>query len=136
MILRTLWTLVFLAYFGFAQAASTDTIPTASSDGVPLWVFILAAYVFVCGLIALPLVRPPLMEWYRSSDWFIFGTGPVDILLRQVGFRLGFELFIFGISCVIGSLGGAIYAVSRRLGGANEAPIGTAGKEAPADADR
>ena len=93
------------------------------SDAVPTWMFVAVAYAFVAGLIALPLVRPPLIEWYRSSTWFIFGSGPVDILLRQIGFRLSFELFIFGISCVIGSLGGAIYVIARRYTAVRRAAV-------------
>lgn len=102
-------------------AASDVAARSPQSDEVPIWMFILAAYAFVAGLITLPLVRPPLIEWYESSTWLIFGSGPIDILFRQIGFRLSFELFVFGISCAIGSLGGAIYVISRRYGALKEA---------------
>jgi hypothetical protein len=38
---------------------------------------------------------------------------PTDILFKQVIARVGFELFVFGIACVVGGLGGWIYAVYR-----------------------
>jgi hypothetical protein len=105
-------------------AASNVAAKSPQSDGVHIWMFILVAYAFVAGLITLPLVRPPLIEWYSSSTWIIFGNGPIDILFRQIGFRLSFELFTFGISCVIGSLGGAIYVIGRRYGAVKGAAEG------------
>jgi len=82
------------------------------SQSDPLTI-IVAIYAVIAGLICLPLVRPPLAKWYRSGFWFIGGSGPVEILLKQVGYRLGFELFIFALSCVFGALGGWIFALYR-----------------------
>ncbi len=76
----------------------------------------LAGYILVSGLFALLLVRPPLMRWYRSQIWLVTGTGPVDILFRQIGFRVGFELFIYAIACLVGSLGGWLFVFLRGRG--------------------
>ena len=73
----------------------------------------LEIYAPIAGLISLPVVRPPFAKWYNSSRWLIFGRGPVDILLKQVFYRLGFELFVFALSCAFGALGGWIIALYR-----------------------
>jgi len=52
------------------------------------------------GLLDIFIVRRPLMAWYRGGWWYIRGAGPVDILLKQIWYRLGFEVFIFFISCI------------------------------------
>jgi hypothetical protein len=76
----------------------------------------LAGYILVSGLFGLMLVRPPLMRWYRSQVWLVAGTGPVDILLRKIWFRLGFELFIYAIACVVGAIGGWLLVFFMRRG--------------------
>lgn len=63
-------------------------------------------YVLVAGLFCHGFVRRPLMRWYRSQSFIVFGNGPVDILLRQIGYRLGFEGFILFVSCLFGASGG------------------------------
>jgi hypothetical protein len=80
----------------------------------PVIAICLLTYVVVTGFIGLSVVRPPLIGWYRSQWWFIRGTGPVDILFKQIGFRLGFEFFIYGVSCVFGALGGFLWVVLRK----------------------
>lgn len=74
----------------------------------------LAGYVLVSGLFGLALVRPPLIRWYRSQFWFVRGTGPVDILLKQIWFRLGFELFTYVLACAVGAVGGWLFVFLRR----------------------
>ncbi|MGA9796690.1 MAG: hypothetical protein WBQ17_14285 [Rhizomicrobium sp.] len=71
----------------------------------------LEIYAAIAGLICLPIVRPPFAKWYRSSFWLISGSGPVEILLKQVFYRLGYELFVFGLSCAFGAVGGWIIAL-------------------------
>jgi hypothetical protein len=83
----------------------------AQAHPIVFWTII--AYVFVAGLVFWPVVRRPLMNWYRSGMFFISGKSPVDILLKQVGYRLGFEAFIFALSCVFGALGGWVFVLSR-----------------------
>lgn len=75
----------------------------------------LMSYVLISGLLGLVIIRPPLINWYKSGSWFIWGSGPVDILFRQIGFRLGFEFFIFAVACIVGSLGGNLAALFKLL---------------------
>ena len=95
-------------------------VPTASSpkdegSGIPAWVVPAGtAYIFVAGLITLPLVRRPLISWYRSNLWIISGSSPVDILFKQIGFRISFEAFIVAVSLVLGPLGGWLVVMARR----------------------
>lgn len=63
-------------------------------------VWIIAIYMLIAGLVSLRIVRPPMINWYKSSSFFVFGKNPVDIFLKQVGYRAGFELFVFAISCL------------------------------------
>jgi hypothetical protein len=56
-------------------------------------------------------VRPPFARWYRSNLWIVSGNGPVDILLKQIVYRVGFELFILAVSCGLGAIGWWIVAV-------------------------
>lgn len=76
-------------------------------------VFVFILYTGIAGMMTLQVVRPPLMKWYNSQGWLIRGTGPVDILLKQVGYRLSFEVFIFDLACAFGSVGGW-YLVMRK----------------------
>jgi hypothetical protein len=81
---------------------------------------VLEIYAAVAGLICLPIVRPPFARWYRSGFWIISGAGPVEILLKQVFYRLGYELFVFALSCIVGVFGGwilAFFLYGRRKGG-------------------
>jgi uncharacterized protein len=75
-----------------------------------------AGYVLVSGLFGLALVRPPLIRWYRSQFWFVRGAGPVDILLKQIWFRLGFELFTYVLACAVGAVGGWLFIFLRHRG--------------------
>jgi uncharacterized protein len=76
----------------------------------------LAGYILVSGIFGLALVRPPLIRWYRSQFWFVRGAGPVDILLKQIWFRLGFELFTYALACLVGAFGGWLFVFLRRRG--------------------
>ena len=97
-----------------ASTAQTERDTSEAQPGLPPWIGrILLAYFMLAGLALLPLVRPPLIGWYQNQAWLIFGSGPVDIFLRQIGFRLGFELFIYGVSCLVGALGGWLFYVFR-----------------------
>jgi uncharacterized protein len=82
----------------------------------PLFVKGLAAYVLIAGLLGLAVVRPPLIDWYRSQIWIMGGSGPVDILFKQIGFRLSFEFFTYALACVFGALGGWLLVVFRPRG--------------------
>ncbi len=68
-------------------------------------------YAVIAGLICLPIVRPPFARWYSSGFWLIRGRGPVDILLKQVFYRVGYEFFVFALSCAFGAIGGWILAL-------------------------
>ena len=68
-------------------------------------------YAAIAGLICLPIVRPPFARWYRSGFWLVSGRGPVDILLKQIFYRLGYELFVLALSCAFGAVGGWIIAL-------------------------
>ena len=55
------------------------------------------------------IVYPRMMSWYNSTTWFIFGTGPMDILKRQIIFGLQVRFWSVVIGIVVGCLGGAFY---------------------------
>ena len=78
----------------------------AANDDISGWTIVLWIYVLIAGFITWSTVRRPLINWYRSSVWLVSGKGPIDILLKQVGYRLTFELFIFGLACAFGAFGG------------------------------
>lgn len=94
--------LMFAAIFIYADTE------TNSPSGLRFFWIIFGVYALVSGIVTLRLVRPPLIGWYSSSVWFIRGSGPVDILFRQIGMRISFEVFILVLSCIFGSLGGWI----------------------------
>jgi hypothetical protein len=71
----------------------------------------LGIYATIAGLIRLPIIRPPFARWYRSGFWIIIGAGPVEILLKQVFYRLGYEMFVFALSCAFGAVGGWVLAL-------------------------
>ena len=68
-------------------------------------------YVAWATFYGIKIVRGSLMNWYNSQAFFVAGKGPVDIFLKQIGFRIGWEIFVLFASAVVGSLGGAIYMV-------------------------
>jgi hypothetical protein len=80
----------------------------------PTLFLILLAYVGLSGLVGLTVVRPPLARWWNSQFILVSGPGLADVLLRQLGYRLAFELCVFAIACIYGSLGGWIYVLSRQ----------------------
>ena len=74
---------------------------------------VLAGYFFVSGLVFLKVPRTPLIAWYQSQGWFFTGTGPVDILFKQIGSRISIEAFAFVLSAIVGGLGGAYWILLR-----------------------
>lgn len=76
--------------------------------------YIILIYVLIAGFISLRIVRPPFINWYKSSIFIISGKNPIDILLREIGYRILFELFVFAISCLVGSLGLWILALRKK----------------------
>jgi|CXWL01.1.fsa_nt_gi hypothetical protein len=98
-----------------SQSAPTDdqVLPTGDSKELSTWQKMLTGYVLFSGILGLAIVRPPLIRWYKSQTFLIGGKGPVDILLKQVGYRLGFEIFVYALSCIVGAAGGWIYVLLR-----------------------
>lgn len=82
-------------------------------DAHPYLFWSIVIYVLVSGLMLFADVRRPLIRWYQSQTWFVTGSGVIDILLKQIGYRFSVELFAFGVACVLGSLGGNIYVINR-----------------------
>ena len=78
-----------------------------------LGIFVLG-YVVLAGLVCFPLIRRPIVHWYKSQTWFIHGSGVIDIMLKQIGMRLTVEMLAFGIACVVGPLGLWLYVVRRK----------------------
>ncbi|MGK5090447.1 hypothetical protein WDW89_00370 [Deltaproteobacteria bacterium TL4] len=70
---------------------------------------VIGIYVAWATFYGIKLVRSPLMNWYNSQSFFVSGSGPVDIFIKQIGFKLGWEAFVLGASAIVGSLGGAVY---------------------------
>ena len=74
---------------------------------------ILIAYIVISGLMMFGDVRRLLMRWYRSQVWLVSGNGVLDILFKQIGYRLTVELFAFIVACIVGSIGGNIWIIMR-----------------------
>ena len=68
-------------------------------------------YVLWATFCGIKIVRKPLMNWYNSQSFFVRGSGPVDIFIKQIGFRLSWEGFVLVASAIVGCLGGAIYTI-------------------------
>ena len=79
----------------------------------PILFWILIGYILASGLMLFADIRRPLVHWYQSQTWFVSGSGALDILFKQIGYRLSVELFAFGVACVLGSLGGNLYVLYR-----------------------
>lgn len=75
--------------------------------------YILLTYVGLSGLVALTVVRPPFARWWNSQLILVSGSGLTDVLLRRLGYRIAFELFVFAMACIYGSLGGWVYVLLR-----------------------
>lgn len=73
--------------------------------------WIAVAYIVVSAFMVLGFIRRPLIRWYRSQSWFLYGDGVIDILFKQIGNRLAVEVFAFLIACIIGSIGGNVIAL-------------------------
>lgn len=52
-------------------------------------------------LLCVFVVRPPMMRWYRGQARFYSGSGSVQIMLRQIGDRIGMEVFALFISFIV-----------------------------------
>ncbi len=83
--------------------------PAAKLTGILL----LAGYLLVSGLVFLRVPRTPIIAWYLAQGWFFTGTGPVDILFKQIGSRISIESFAFTVSAIVGGLGGAYWVLLR-----------------------
>lgn len=67
----------------------------------------LLPYLFWSTYWGIQLVHRPITEWY--SGLFVFGTGIVNLFLRQLGLVLAMYLIVIpGIGLLVGALGGAI----------------------------
>ena len=82
-------------------------------DDHPIVLYVLIAYIVISGLMMFGDIRRPLVNWYRSQGWVMAGNGPIDILFKQIGYRLTVEAFAFGVACLMGSIGGNIYIIMR-----------------------
>ena len=82
-------------------------------DAHPILGLFFAVYVLVAGLFVLPLVRRPVMVWYRSQRWYVRGKDPIEILFKQIGMRANVEFFAFMLACLVGALGGWLYVILR-----------------------
>lgn len=98
---------------GTVEESSPGVLATISSavsntfSGI-LWIFVFL-YVMWGAYWGCQIVYPRMLEWYNSSTWLIFGTGPMDILKRQIIFGLQVRFWAIVIGTVVGCLGGAVY---------------------------
>jgi hypothetical protein len=83
--------------------------PVEVSPEVSIFDIALLLYFLASGLIMWPLVRP----WFNGMYIFAWGRSFVENFFRLIWYRLLFEILVFIVSCVIGSLGGWIYAVRK-----------------------
>lgn len=79
----------------------------------PILGLIIIVYVLISGLMVFADVRRPLIRWYRSQAWLVSGTNVLDILFKQIGYRLTIETFAFIVSCFVGSIGGSVWVILR-----------------------
>ncbi|RYC30310.1 hypothetical protein D3273_19270 [Lichenibacterium minor] len=99
---------------------TASVLPPADEGPIadhPILSILIAIYILVAGVIVLPLVRRPVMAWYRSQRWYVRGKDPIDILFKQIGMRANVEFFAFMVACLVGALGGWIYVFMRAQGG-------------------
>lgn len=73
----------------------------------------LALYIVSAGVITLGVVRPALINWYHSRTYWIGGTGRADLLFKLIGSKVSFEIFVLVVSCIVGALGGWVYAMRK-----------------------
>ena len=73
-----------------------------------LWI-VLFLYILWGAYWGCQIVYPRMLAWYKSSTWLIFGTGPMDILKRQIIFGLQVRFWAIVIGIVVGCLGGGFY---------------------------
>jgi hypothetical protein len=85
-------------------------------DDFPPGLMQLFLYAVPCGLIGMFLVRPPMIGWYRSNIFITSGRGAADLLWKSIVRKIGFEMTIFFVAVVVGSLGGAVIVVLFVLG--------------------
>ena len=74
---------------------------------------ILILYVRCAGILTRGVVRPALLDWYHSKTYWVGGSERTDVILKLLGSRVSFEAFAFVASCIVGALGGWIYAMRR-----------------------
>ena len=94
-------------------ALVTGIILVASQKSRLLGLLVILAYFLVSGLVFLKVPRSRIMDWYRSQTWLFMGTGPVDILFKQIGARITVEAFAFAVSAIGGGLGGVYWVLLR-----------------------
>jgi len=73
-----------------SQTPPTNAEPLSQTQSIDVLV--------VSILLDLLIVRRPFMAWYRRQLLFMRGSNSVDILFKQIGNRLFFEAFIFGLT--------------------------------------
>lgn len=103
---------------GKAESAKTEptspglfsTIVSGISTGSSLflWMF-LFLYVMWGAYWGCQIVYPRMLAWYKSSNWLIFGTSPMDILMSQIAFGVQVRFWAVVIGIIVGCLGGAFY---------------------------
>jgi uncharacterized protein len=86
----------------------STTSPATAFEISPLAILFLV-YVFVAGVVTWRSVR----RWNLWNGIFIgaWGSSFIENLIRLILYRIGFELFIFGMACIFGALGGWIFVV-------------------------
>jgi hypothetical protein len=81
--------------------------PLSTSQIVLLWLGL--GYVLVSGLVMWPFIRP----WFNGTFIFVWGRSFVENFFKLIFYRLMFEVLVFAVACVLGALGGWIYAFSK-----------------------
>ena len=72
------------------------------------WQGLIGIYIIVAGSVAHIWFRHKVMDWYVSNGWLRLGTGPIDIMFKQMGQRYSTEAFIALVSVGFGFLGAFI----------------------------
>lgn len=82
-------------------------------DAHPTLYLALLIYILLAGLISWPLVRRPMIRWWKGLFIATYGPSLIENMLRLFLYRIGFELFVFAVACVVGALGGWIFVVRK-----------------------
>ncbi len=92
------------------QKPIESSLPSIPDDILSNQAFLIGAgiYVVLSGLLALTFVRPWMIKWYKNQVFMVNVRNAEEAFIGHLGRRLFFELFIFAVACVLGSVGGNI----------------------------